>query len=69
MHLVTVCKNLWRDEEGASAVEYALIAGLVAIVLVAAISTDFKDKFKALFDALAQSFQDAADDLTGDTAD
>ncbi|NGY05282.1 Flp family type IVb pilin [Solimonas terrae] len=30
--------NFLRDEEGASAVEYALIAGLIAVVLVAAIT-------------------------------
>lgn len=30
--------NFLRDEEGASAVEYALIAGLIAVVLVAAVT-------------------------------
>ncbi|RYF75699.1 MAG: Flp family type IVb pilin [Comamonadaceae bacterium] len=27
----------WRDEEGATAIEYGLIAGLIAVVLVAVI--------------------------------
>lgn len=29
-------KNFWKDEEGATAIEYALIAGLMAVGLVAA---------------------------------
>lgn len=30
--------NFLRDEEGASAVEYALIAGLIAAVIIAALA-------------------------------
>lgn len=33
----TILKSLWKDEDGASAVEYGLIAGLIAAVLVTAI--------------------------------
>ncbi|BCX50954.1 MULTISPECIES: Flp family type IVb pilin [Comamonas] len=29
--------KFWRDEEGATAIEYALIAGLMAVGLVAAL--------------------------------
>jgi pilus assembly protein Flp/PilA len=29
--------KFWRDEEGATAIEYALIAGLIAVGLVAAL--------------------------------
>lgn len=29
--------KLWRDEDGATAIEYALIAGLIAVVLIAAL--------------------------------
>lgn len=31
-------KNFWKDEEGATAIEYGLIAGLIAIVLIAAVT-------------------------------
>lgn len=30
--------KFWRDEEGATAIEYALIAGLVAVGLVTALT-------------------------------
>ncbi|KWT71166.1 Flp family type IVb pilin [Comamonas testosteroni] len=30
--------KFWRDEEGATAIEYALIAGLMAVGLVAAMA-------------------------------
>lgn len=29
--------KLWRDEDGATAIEYALIAGLIAVVLIGAL--------------------------------
>ncbi|HET7191644.1 MAG TPA: Flp family type IVb pilin [Pseudolabrys sp.] len=29
----------WRDESGATAIEYALIAGSISIVILAAVST------------------------------
>ena len=31
--------QFWKDEEGATAVEYALIVGLIAVVLIAALTT------------------------------
>lgn len=30
--------RFWRDEEGATAIEYGLIAGLIAVVLVTALT-------------------------------
>lgn len=33
--LKTFFLNFWRDEEGASAIEYALIAAMVAVAIVA----------------------------------
>jgi Flp pilus assembly protein, pilin Flp len=38
-----------RDEEGASAIEYALIAGLIAVVIAAALSP-LGTKLKGMFD-------------------
>ncbi len=31
--------KFWKDEEGATAIEYALIAGLIAVVIIAALTT------------------------------
>lgn len=49
--------NFLRDEEGASAVEYALIAGLIAVVLVVAIGY--------LTDGFDTVFGNIRDTLTG----
>ncbi len=51
----TAVLKLWRDEEGASGIEYALIAAMVAIILasfVSPISGKIKDIFNAIRDAL-----------------
>lgn len=29
--------NFWNDEDGATAIEYALIAGLIAVAIIAAL--------------------------------
>ena len=34
----SILRRFIRDEEGASAIEYALIAGLIAVVIVTALS-------------------------------
>lgn len=34
--MFTILKSLWKDEDGASAVEYGLIAGLIAVAIVTA---------------------------------
>ena len=49
--MMGILKELWIDESGASAVEYALIAGLMAAALVAVIGT-FKDSLTGLFDKI-----------------
>ena len=38
----------WNDEEGATAVEYALVVGLAAVAVIAAF-TGFKDTLTTLF--------------------
>ncbi|WMD21054.1 Flp family type IVb pilin [Achromobacter seleniivolatilans] len=43
--------QFWNDEDGITALEYGLIAGLVAVALIAAVgtfSTALGDMFKAL---------------------
>ncbi len=37
--LMTAMKAFWNDEEGATAIEYGLIAALIAVVILAAVST------------------------------
>ena len=32
-------KNLLKDESGATAIEYALVAGLISIVIIAAVTS------------------------------
>ncbi len=36
---MTMLKKLWRDEEGASAVEYGLMVALIAVVIITAVTT------------------------------
>ena len=31
-------RNFWKDEEGATAIEYGLIAGLIAVAIIAALT-------------------------------
>ena len=52
--------SFWRDEDGATAVEYALIAGLIAVALIAALD--------AFGDTLSEFFGYLGDQLpTGDS--
>lgn len=47
--------QLWRDEDGATAIEYALIAGLIAVVLIATLTTlgeDIKETFTKIGSAI-----------------
>lgn len=47
--------KFFRDEEGATAIEYGLIAGLIAVVIIAAVTavgTDLKTTFEAIGTAL-----------------
>lgn len=47
--------NFLRDEEGASAIEYALIAGLIAAALVTVLTdlgTQAEEKFREIWEAL-----------------
>ena len=47
--------NFWNDEEGATAIEYGLIAGLIAAVIVGVVGTlggQLEGAFQATSDAL-----------------
>ena len=54
-----------KDESGATAVEYALIAGFMAAVLVTVLGM-FGDKLELLFNAIADKIAEATDDLKKD---
>ena len=54
--------SLWEDESGATAVEYGLIVGIVAALLVTALGL-FGDQLKNLFEAISDQLGDAADQV------
>lgn len=56
-------KRLWRDEGGATAIEYGLIAGLMAAILVAVLGM-FGDKLKDLFDAISGKLEETTDNIS-----
>ncbi|CAB5685031.1 Flp pilus assembly protein, pilin Flp [Delftia tsuruhatensis] len=46
--MTDIIKNFWKDEEGATAIEYGLIAGLIAVGIVlgaTALGTDLNALF------------------------
>ncbi len=50
-------KNFWNDEEGATAIEYGLIAGLIAVGIIASvgdIGTKLAEFFKYIADTLGK---------------
>ena len=55
--LCTTYLSLHRDEKGATAIEYGLIAALVAVVIIAALTL--------LGDSLSGTFQSVADQMNG----
>ncbi len=55
--------EFFRDESGATAVEYGLIAGVMAALLVTVLGL-FGDKLKDLFGAIADKLSQAAKDVS-----
>lgn len=44
----SILKRIWRDEDGATAVEYGLMVALIAVVIIAAVTllgTNLSEKF------------------------
>ncbi|MCS4295471.1 MAG: Flp family type IVb pilin [Comamonas sp.] len=37
--MTNIIKNFWNDEEGATAIEYGLIAGLISVAIIAVLTT------------------------------
>lgn len=38
LHIITSIRHFWRNEQGVTAMEYALLGALIAVVIVAALS-------------------------------
>ena len=51
---MTLCRAVLKNESGATAIEYGLIAGLIAVVIIAAIST-VGTSLSAKFNAVANN--------------
>lgn len=60
--MLTLFKRLIVDELGASAVEYGLIAGLIAIVIIAAVSL-LGDKLVEVFQGITRGLEDGLDKM------
>jgi pilus assembly protein Flp/PilA len=58
----SIMKKLWENESGATAIEYGLIVGIMAALLVAVLGM-FGDKLKDLFGAIADMLGDATDQV------
>jgi pilus assembly protein Flp/PilA len=52
-------ERLKREEKGATAVEYGLMVGLIAIAIITAV-VFLEDQLSALFNAIGGDLQDAA---------
>lgn len=50
--LIHFCRRLRQDESGAAAVEYGLLAGLIAVVIVGSVTT-LGTTLKGIFDTIA----------------
>ena len=51
--------QFWHDEEGATAIEYALIAGLIAVALIVALGA-LSDDIGELFGRIGEALDEQA---------
>lgn len=59
MNMKSQLLRFWKDEEGATAIEYALIAGLIAAIIVAAfaiLGTSIQDLFTHIKNLLNNTY-------------
>ncbi len=54
-----VMSNLLRDESGATAIEYGLIAALISVVIIAAVTT-VGSNLSGTFNSIASSLSSAS---------
>lgn len=55
--------QFWNDEEGATAIEYGLIAGLIAVVIIAAV-TAIGGSLEDIFNEIKEKLAGAATDVS-----
>ncbi|MGD9504774.1 MAG: Flp family type IVb pilin [Syntrophobacteraceae bacterium] len=58
----SIINALWKDESGVTAIEYGLIAGLMAALLIGVLS-GFNDKLSDLFSAINDKISSATDEI------
>lgn len=51
-------KQFWHDEQGATAIEYGLIAGLIAVVIIAAL-TALGEDITGVFESISNAISDS----------
>ena len=61
-------KKFWQEEDGATAIEYGLIAGLVAVAIVVTL-TSLGTGLSGVFDSIVDKLPVAAEDTSTTTPD
>ncbi|THT99968.1 Flp family type IVb pilin [Lampropedia puyangensis] len=56
--MTNIIKQFWKDEEGATAIEYGLIAGLIAVAIIVSVG-EIGTKLKSFFEFIAEKLGDA----------
>jgi len=56
--MTNIIKNFWNDEEGATAIEYGLIAGLIAVGLLLSL-TEIGSKLAVVFGKISTALTGA----------
>ena len=54
--MIRICKNFWADESGATAIEYGLIAALIAMVIITGV-TSVGTKLNSQFNNIASKIK------------
>ena len=54
--LIQVVRNFVREEEGATAIEYGLLAALVAVVIITAVTT-MGEQLQSTFEGVAEKLK------------
>jgi pilus assembly protein Flp/PilA len=62
--MFSVIRTFWKDESGATAVEYGLIAGLVSVAAIAALSA-MGQSLNTIFGVVTTNLDNAAASASG----
>ena len=62
----TFLKKFWEDESGATAIEYGLIVGIMAALIITALGL-FSEKLELLFNAISDQLDSVTDKIKGET--